>query len=546
MNRAVILWPATALVIAAAGFFTVRGLAPAGSDASRVAGATAGSASGSRSSADLEAALAVASQDEDALTRRLRFLEVVEKADPLELRRMFLSGHTSRREKRHLAQRWAETAPADLCNFLKSLSRAEWDHDGEQFDTVRDILFRTWAAQDADAALSALASLEHRPQFRNARWEIMQTLFGLDPAQGFAAAAGLPRWARGSRLAETSWQNNPAAFLTAAGEAPPASFRNYQVQEAVGQAFAEWVKQNPTAAATWLKELSPEQQRRWWGRLTLRLAEGDLAGAQAWFNDLPPSAAREQAGAAIVNAWAKQNPRAALEWLQDNLEGGRTAAFGHLASALAEQGIEAAQQLLDAMPPGAQRDQVVASIAQEWAAKDAKAAAGWLLTLPSDDPGRRRAIQQISYQWAQADLEGAATFVRENAQREEGRDMLWTVTQQYEQKNFAAGLEWAAGLQGTLQSQAFMSFYHNAVHSRKTAEILAHLEKLPTERQEAVVEKLTEGILQTTYSDLDQDTRFVNSLKQWPESLRGIARQTIERFEGLRPGRQQAALEALK
>ena len=457
----------------------------------------------SRSSAELEAALAATAQADDPLVRRLRFLELIDKADPSELRRMFQSDQATRREKRSIAQRWAEADAPGLFEFLKGLSRTEWDRDVEQHDAVRGILFRTWALQDADAALAAAASLSNRPQFRNAQWEIVQTLFGSDPAKGFAAAAKLPRYISGDRLVDTLWKNDPAGFLKAAGEAPTAALKNSQIQTAVASAFADLVKQNPSAAAAWMNARSPEQQRRLWSQLASRFAEANLAAAQAWFNEVPPSAQRENVGAEIVNAWAKKDPNAALEWLQDNLQGGRTQAFSYLATALAEKGVDSAKQLLEAMPPGVQRDGVVSAIATKWAQKDFKPAIEWVLSLPPDDPGRRNAMQNLGYQWAAKDLEGAAAYVRDNADREEGRNILWNVTNQFAQKDLAAGVAWAASLPASSQQTAYMSFFQNALTQKTLPGFFTEVEKMPAAQQEAMVGGIAKNMMNTTYSDPD-------------------------------------------
>jgi hypothetical protein len=544
--RPSLVWPLTAVVAAASAYAVVRTALTTTAAPAAAGVATTAKTAEPRSAAEIDAARTAAAEAEDALVRRLRFLERVEKADPAELRKLFLSGQTTSREQRAIAQRWAESDPAGLFDFLKSLSRSEWDRDAGQHDAVRGILFRTWARQDADAALAAADSLERRPHFRGARWEIVQSLFSTDPAKALAAAAGLPAWSSGDPLPESVWKNDPASFLKAAGEASTKSLKNELVRAAVVDAFAAWVKQNPGAAAEWLKSRPPDQQRRLWGRLASRMADADPAAAQAWFQDLPPSAEREDAGAQIVGAWAKKDPRAALEWLQDNLEGGRTQAFAGVAEALAEKGAEDAKQLLEAMPPGNQRDEVVAAIARTWSNKEFKPAMDWVLSLPPDDPGRRRAMEHLGYQWAEKDLAGAAAYVQAHADQPETRNIRSAVTSQFSEKDLGAGLAWAASLPPQAQDRIFMDFWMNSFHQKRQPEVIAAVEKLPAPQQAAVVERLVVGTLRTNYGDPDQDARFLNALKFVPDTLRDTARRAVEKAESASPERKQAALEVLK
>ena len=540
MTHSVLVWPITAAIAAAGAFFGVRTVFPPPQPSEvRV--------TDSVETKQASLASPESGQPEDPLLKRLRFLEDLASADSSALRQIFEGTDIGRQEKRVVAQRWAETDPAGLLGFLKGLSHTDWDRDGEQFDTVRGILFRTWAAQDPEAALAAAEALGNRPQFRTARWEIVQSLFGTDPAKAFAAAVKLPRYLNEDRVVDTVWKKDPAAFLKAAGDAPPGAFKNGQVKSAVENAFGELLKQDPVAAAAWLMKARPlDQQRKFWGGMAYQLAEADPAGAQAWFKEMPPSAEREKAGAEMVKALAKKDPRAALEWLQDNLQGGRTAGFAYLAEALAEKGVDSAKQLLDAMPPGDQRDGVLKVIAMKWADKDFKPAIAWVLSLPPDDPGRKQALQQLGYQWAGKDLTGAAAYLRDQAGPTEAMNMMYSVTRQFVEKDMAGGFAWADTLPVNVKTRAYGSFFQDALIQRKLPEVFAAVVKLPVAQQETIVGKIAAGMMNTGYSDTEMDTRLVNSLKLIPPHLRQTARDEINKSNSADTARKQAALEALK
>ena len=539
MTRSSLIWPITAAVAATGAFYAVRTVFPSPQP-------KAFAVTDSVQTKQAPLASPGSGQSEDPLLKRLRFLDELASADSSGLRQMFQGTGAGRQEKRVVAQRWAETDPAGLLGFLKGLSRTDWDRDAEQFDAVRGILFRTWAAQDPEAALDAAEALGNRPQFRTARWEIVQSLFGTDPAKAFAAAVKLPQYLNEDRVVDTIWKKDPSAFLKAAGDAPPGAFKNGQVKSAVEKAFGELLKQDPLAAAAWLKSRPLDQQRKFWGGMAYQLAEADPAGAQAWFKEMPPSAEREKAGAEMVKALAKKDPNAALEWLQDNLEGGRTAGFAFLAEALAEKGVDSAKQLLEAMPPGEQRDGVVKVIAQMWANKDFKPAIAWVLSLPPDDPGRKQALQQLNHQWAEKDLTGAAAYLRDQAGPTEAMNMMYNVTRQFIEKDMAGGFAWADTLPANVKDRAYSSFFMDAFFQRKLPEVFAVVEKLPVGQQETIAGKIAAGVMNSQYNDTEMDTRLVNSLKLIPPHLRQTARDEINKGSSADAAKKQAALEALK
>ena len=539
MTLSALVWPTTATVVAAAAFYGVR-------MAHSLPQPTVLPVPDSVETKQSTLASPGSGQPEDPLLKRLRFLDDLASADSSGLRQMFQGTETSRQEKRVVAQRWAETDPAGLLGFLKGLSRTDWDRDAEQFDAVRGILFRTWAAQNPEAALAAAEALGKRPQFRTARWEIVESLFGTDPAKAFAAAVKLPQHLNADRMADTIWKKDPSAFLKAAGAAPPGAFKNQEVKNAVENAFGELLKQDPAAATAWLKACPLDQQRKLWGGMAYKFAEADPAGAQAWFKEMPPSAEREKAGAEMVKALAKKDPSAALEWLQDNLEGGRTAGFAHLAEALAEKGVDSAKQLLEAMPPGDQRDGVLKVIAQKWADKDFKPAIDWVLSLPPDDPGRKQALQQLNHQWAEKDLTGAAAYLRDQAGPTEAMNMMYNVTRQFIEKDMAGGLVWADTLPANVKDRAYKSFFMDAFFQRKLPEVFAVVEKLPVGQQETIAGKIAAGVMNSRYNDTEMDTRLVNSLKLIPPHLRQTARDEINKGSSADAAKKQAALEALK
>jgi len=459
------------------------------------------------------------------------------------LRRLFQDSRTSHREKRVIAQRWAEADPSGLLDFLKSISRSEMERESELYREVRNVLFRAWVRQDAEAAFRAAEDLERRPPFRGANWDIA-IMMSVDPAKAFALLEKVPSWGR-EAISDSVWKEDPAGFVRHAGEASNQILLQTRMGVVVGDAYAVWAKADPAAAAQWLRNLPQAQQRALWPRLAGRLAEADPSAAQAWFGSAPPSAIREAAGAALIGGWARTDAPAALEWLQDNLQGGRTQAFTALAEAMAEKGVESAQGLLDAMPPGLERDAVVETIARAWSRKDIKPAVEWVTSLPADDPGRHRAIIQMAGQWADKDLAGAAAFVTAERGQGDGNTMLWSVSRNFASTDLAGGVAWATGLPEGPRQKALQNLLESANYHQRLPQAIEALSTLPAEQQQAIVSNLVAREMITHRGD-EGDAPVVQLLRQIPAGWRDAARRAVEDATHATPERRAAAREALK
>jgi hypothetical protein len=546
MRRSFILWSLAVLLSAAGGFALGRAWAPVAVVSTTVQEPAADRSSSIRSTQELAAALEATRGPGDPAARRLLLLDLLARAEPTELRRLFLSPAASAREKRMIAFRWAEVDPRGLMGALGEVSRSEWERERAHYDVIRGRLFQAWVRDDPEAALAAAAEMERRPQFRGVRWDAVAALFTVDPERAFAVAETLPRWGLATPFPESVWKEDPAAFLQMAGGAGIEALVHAQISLAVGDAFGAWVASDPTAASAWLTDRPPDQRRILWNQLVGKLTTADPAAAQAWFASVPPSAEREQAGVAMVQTWALTDPRAALEWLQDNLEGGRGRAFAHVARALAEQGVDQAKQLVDAMPPGSQRDQVVSSIAQAWSEREFKPAIEWVLSLPPDDPGRRRAMEGLGYRWAEQDLAGAAAFVAAEGGLGESREVLWNLPREFVAQDVTAGVAWAGSLPDGLRDEAFANLLGAAGSTDSLPKVFAAMESLPPEQRQSVVESFVTKSLQADDGGADPEARLLRELKSIPPSMKASARQAAEAAPYVNPARRAAALDALR
>ena len=122
--------------------------------------------------------------------------------------------------------------------------------------------------------------------------------------------------------------------------------------------FHRWVERAPAEAAQWLAQV-PENKfnRAAYKYVAETWASTDLSGALAWWDKLPPGAARSIVQLAVATRAAEQNqPVTAI-------------------------------QLLSELPPGAERDRHLTYSVQRWGALEREKAAAWVGALPN--PGLR-------------------------------------------------------------------------------------------------------------------------------------------------------------
>jgi hypothetical protein len=98
--------------------------------------------------------------------------------------------------------------------------------------------------------------------------------------------------------------------------------------------------------------------------LAQRWAENDLSAVLGWTDSLPPGAQRDQLTARAAFIQSQSSPA------------------------------EAAQLVLDRMPPGEAQGEALISVVHQWARRDFTAASGWVERIP-EGPLRARAAQEL-------------------------------------------------------------------------------------------------------------------------------------------------------
>lgn len=431
----------------------------------------------------------------DPLEARLSLLSLIESAEPGDLERLFSAARRSddSSARNAAAQRWAEKDPAGFFNHLKSLPADEM----EELDEVATILFRTWAHSDPVEALASAKKSSTLPGFQNSRGAVIFGALEDDPEKGFALMAKEKNIYLGQAMKKSVWDKDPARFVKAYATLPTSLSRyTYgDMAAARNEALTAWATADFPGALEWAKTLKPEARAGVMPALLGKLAETDLAQARGIFESLAPSAEREAAGPAIVAQWAKKDPQAALDWIEEKMTGGRSQAYAAWIKAAASNGMDKAAVLVASLPEGNGRDYATRTLAVEWANKDLPGAVNWIKNMP-ESADRRDAYGSVVGRWAEKDQAGFKDFIAtvpKNELPEEYSYYIYTRNKEDQDKNVA----WAASLPEDRRRPVFENAFAQAAWNRKPAEIVDLLNQVKDpELQAGASTQLLNGLLQ--------------------------------------------------
>jgi hypothetical protein len=262
--------------------------------------------------------------------------------------------------------------------------------DGRLRDQFQRELLEHWSQLEPRAALAASLTLKSGSWGRDAVGLVLGNWSAKEPEAALA-------WVRqsssasllGPRLAQVLPQvarTDPRAALAAVSEIESKGSR----QAALARVVKEWAAKDPAAAAGYLTNFPPRQR---------------------------PGFIKS-----IAEAWARQNPEAAVEWAQSRTdESERMNALSGAFAALAETAPTRAAALFSGLE-GTKADLRafnVNDLSRKWAASDLAAASDWAKGL-SDASLRAAAVSGVLEHWLELDPRGAADFavsVRDGAEQ---------------------------------------------------------------------------------------------------------------------------------
>lgn len=159
----------------------------------------------------------------------------------------------------------------------------------------------------------------------------------------------------------------------------------------------QWLADDPRAALDWTVHMPDEESRE----AVCRDARFQLAVRSAAERMLERARARSEgeAGAAVENfaqVWAETDLRSVEDWIRAMppcpQRDACVARVGFVASQKAP--LEAAQFVIDEIPPGHVQEEAAISVLHQWALRDPGAAGAWVEQFPASQL-RDRAVQEL-------------------------------------------------------------------------------------------------------------------------------------------------------
>lgn len=293
----------------------------------------------------------------------------------------------------------------------------------------------------------------------------------------------------------------PAAGPVVAGNLPEAMTKvlaqsaSREKTKALREAVRQWAATDPRAALAWVQNSTVgfEQQQMTNAILGVwTLHEPTAAATYALGMPLKQRASWESLRQ-VMNIWGRNEPQAALAWVQ-KLEPGneRNDLTARAVDGWARLAPEAAATFALGQPPGRDRTSLLYTVAIGWMDKDPAAAWKFAIALPAETFAPVQ-MQDLFGTWGQRDPAAALGHVNElpdPAKRRSTQD--WLVTRLAE-KDPAAALEYSRQLAGADRDSAL---YHvakmQATRDPQAAAAIA-AEISPGEGQRYVAEMLASG-----------------------------------------------------
>ena len=498
---------------------------------------------------------------------------------------------------------------------LARLRHEERDHQPLVRSTVSAV-----ADIDLDAALAFMDTLDESLQAQSARnildleglgdarKEEVAKRFGLegylwqlqarrqakdDPAGAWQTALATERGEERDAMlwsvADTWIETNPLAALTAVASLDAADRRGLQ-----STLVRRWASQDPDAALEWalarpgsgefdplgqvaeeIAEQSPremfdlvetlEHPRRnriaevvlyTWGR-TDPVAALNALMAMKNATYLP-----EMVGLSVVDSWARDDPRAAFEWVRSQSpSGARSSMLARTLANLGESDPARALTLAEELD-GVARSRAIEGVLGTWGEEDPLAAAAWLDASGDKTP---TAVRAVSYYYAEKDPEGAFEWLQEQSV-EAQRQALPTVVRRIAAESpdsalrlinrigdsrarQAAGFQlmsswvetdpqgavtWIARMDESL-SQPLYQYAFQRWSSFDPESATAFLERIPLSHRDGAIQGMVQ---QAVFRDLDLAERLFERLKG-DESRRAAAATLFHALHEVDPERAE-------
>ena len=173
-----------------------------------------------------------------------------------------------------------------------------------------------------------------------------------------------------------------------------------------GTIAKEWARQDPRAALEWAQTLADQQQAGAYSGVLETIAATDPQKAATLALGLKAGNARNDILAKIAQSWARQSPLKALAWTSTLVSEARGHATSRALESWSKNHPEKAAQYLDENP----NPKYLKIIANQWSKRDPEDTANWIASKP-ESPQRDSALADTLWHWTTQTPKAATTWI---------------------------------------------------------------------------------------------------------------------------------------
>ena len=195
----------------------------------------------------------------------------------------------------------------------------------------------------------------------------------------------------------------------------------------------------------------------------------DAARVDSVIDQLPQGRKRRELIGRIAWHWGRKNPKAALAWAETLPASEKISVTGSIIHAWARSDPGGAASHVAQMPKSQRSLDWVDETTHIWAEQDQSAALNWAMS-QTDVAIRRRALRGAVGSWANSDVMAAGDFSLGLKSTPERHAVLETVARRWARQSVEESLEWAMSLDGANRDRATMAVFEEiAMHDPRLA-----------------------------------------------------------------------------
>ena len=277
----------------------------------------------------------------------------------------------NRTEYSMLISAWMSQDPHTALEYFEESEADGWS---------RKTAIAAWAAENPEAAASAIAGLEDEGEVNDWVVGLAQGMARNDPAGALRTLQGLPDDETRKRAIQTILPEVVTRGTDFASEWVGMISEPKLQRETATRLAKPLADRDPIAAGEWVRELDTASARRDASEVVADVfASNDLQGAKIWAESLPQDTMTE-AAEGVAKHLARENPAEAAQWLQNlgndpDLDGARILF-------LREAGKKDPQIALDSVPSlskSSDQERYYRDILKNWSKTDKQAAISWTI-----------------------------------------------------------------------------------------------------------------------------------------------------------------------